>query len=136
MGRSIIEQMKKVCPDQELYAIGTNSIATQAMLKAGADYAATGENPIVVGVRDADLVIGPIGIVMADSLLGEITARAAAAVSSSAAYKVLIPNNRCNHFIVGCQDAPLGEYLNQVSAEVQRFLREQGCGGGSGHSEQ
>ena len=68
MGKSVIEQLKNNYPELELYAIGTNSIATSAMLKAGAAYGATGENPVVVNARNADLIIGPIGIVMADSL--------------------------------------------------------------------
>ena len=71
MGRTVIEQLKSSYPDLEIYAIGTNSIATAAMLKAGANYGATGENPAIVNSQDADLIIGPIGIVMANSLLGE-----------------------------------------------------------------
>lgn len=97
MGKAVIEQLKSSYPELELYAIGTNSIATSAMLKAGASYGATGENPVIVNARNADLIIGPIGIVMADSLMGEITAAMATAVSSSSAYKILIPVNRCNH---------------------------------------
>ena len=69
MGRTVIEQLKKNLPDLEIYAIGTNSIATSAMLKAGADYGATGENPVIVGARTADIIIGPIGIVIADALM-------------------------------------------------------------------
>ena len=68
MGRSIIEQLKKQFPRQEILAIGTNTTATAAMLKAGADFGATGENPVIVAARDSDLIIGPIGIVIADSL--------------------------------------------------------------------
>ena len=83
MGRSVIEQLKKSDPDLELYAIGTNSIATSAMIKAGASHAATGENPAIVNSQDADIIIGPIGIVIADSLLGEITPAMAAAVCQS-----------------------------------------------------
>ena len=101
MGRSVIEQLKKSYPDLELYAIGTNSIATSAMIKAGASHAATGENPAIVNSQDADIIIGPIGIVMANSLLGEITPAMATAIGSSKAYKILIPVNRCNHYIVG-----------------------------------
>lgn len=70
MGKAVIEQLKSCYPELELYAIGTNSIATSAMLKAGASYGATGENPVIVNARNADLIIGPIGIVMADSLMG------------------------------------------------------------------
>lgn len=123
MGKSIIEQLRKSCPNQnvfEIYAIGTNSTATQAMMKAGADYGATGENPVIVNARNADIIVGPIGIVIADSLLGEITPAIAAAIGASPAYKILIPINRCNHMIVGCQDAPLSEYLQQVCHQVMK----------------
>lgn len=127
MGKSIIEQVKKNCfseYDFTLYAIGTNSAATQAMLKGGADFGATGENPVLVNARDADLIIGPVGIVIADSLLGEITPSIAAAVGTSPAYKILIPVNRCNHKIVGCREVPLGEYLQQVCEEVIKFIEK------------
>lgn len=73
IGKTIIEQLKKQHPELELYAIGTNSIATAAMMKAGADYGATGENPCIVNAGDSDIIIGPIGIVFANALLGEIT---------------------------------------------------------------
>lgn len=125
MGKSIIEQVKKSCPAElnyEIYALGTNSASTQAMMKGGADVGATGENPIIVNSKDADLIIGPIGILMANSLLGEITPKMSVAVGSSKAYKILIPVNRCNHHIVGCQEAPLGEYLRQVCQAVVEQL--------------
>ena len=127
MGKSIIEQIRKSCPETDryaLYAIGTNSTATQAMMKAGADYGATGENPILVNSRDADLIIGPIGIIIADSLWGEITPAMAPAVGSSHAYKILIPVKRCSHMIIGCQDAPLSEYLRQVCQDVTKRIME------------
>ena len=77
MGQTLIEQLKKEFPNQELLAIGTNSIATSAMIRAGADYGATGENPVIVASRDSDIIIGPIGIVIADSLFGEVTSKMA-----------------------------------------------------------
>ena len=83
MGKALIEHLKREFPDQELLAVGTNSIATAAMLKAGADYGATGENPVLVAARDSDIIIGPIGIVIADSLFGEVTPAMAAAVGRS-----------------------------------------------------
>lgn len=120
MGKSVIEQLHKRFPQLETYAIGTNSIATSAMLKAGAAYGATGDNPVIVNSQDADIIIGPIGIVMANSLLGEITPAMAAAIGSSRAYKILIPVNRCNHYIVGCQNNSLSDYINIVCDEVER----------------
>lgn len=123
MGRSVIEQLYTLYPNLELYAIGTNSIATSAMLKAGADYGATGENPAIVNSQDADIIIGPIGIVMANALLGEITPAMATAIGSSRAYKILIPVNRCNHFIVGCQNTSLSDYISMVCEEVGKEVK-------------
>ena len=124
MGKSVIEQLKKQHPNLEIYAIGTNSIATSAMLKAGADYGATGENPAIVNAEDSDIIIGPIGIVFANSLLGEITPAIATAVGASRAFKILIPVNRCNHFVVGCEDAGLGEYSRMVCEKVDEMVKE------------
>ncbi len=124
MGKTVIEQLKKAHPDLELYAIGTNSIATAAMLKAGADYGATGENPCIVNAQDSDVIIGPIGITFANALLGEITPAIAVAIGASKAYKILIPVNRCNHYIVGCQETSLGEYIRQVCERVDEMLKQ------------
>ena len=124
MGKSIVEQMKRNFPEDEILAIGTNSIATAAMLKAGADAGATGENPAIVGCRTADLIIGPLGIVIADSLLGEITPAMAAAIGQSRAKKILLPVNRCQHYVVGCRDLPLGE-LVRMAVELARQVKEE-----------
>lgn len=122
LGKTIVEQLKKRHPDLELYAIGTNSLATAAMLKAGADYAATGENPCIVNAYDSDIIIGPVGIVIANALLGEITPAVAAAVGASKAYKILIPMNRCNHYIVGCGDVGLSENIRMVCEKVDSLI--------------
>lgn len=122
MGQSVIAQLKKSFPKLPVIAIGTNSIATSAMLKAGADAGATGENPVLVASRDADVIIGPIGIVIADSLLGEITPAMAEAIGQSRAYKILIPVNRCNHYVVGCEDLSLTEYIALVIKQVENLL--------------
>lgn len=122
MGETIIEQLKKEFPDQELLAIGTNSIATAAMLKAGADHGATGENPVIVAARDSDIIIGPIGIVMADSLFGEVTPAMAAAVGRSRAFQILMPVSRCNHYVVGCEDLSMNEIIALVLKKVRTLL--------------
>lgn len=122
MGKTVIEQLKKRHPELELYAIGTNSIATAAMLRAGADYGATGENPCIVNAADSDIIIGPIGIVFANSLLGEITPAIATAIGASKAYKILIPTNKCRHFIVGCKEMGLSDYIAQVCEKVESML--------------
>ena len=118
MGKGLVEQLKKLCPEDEILAIGTNSIATAAMLKAGADAGAT-----VVTSRTADIIVGPMGIVIADSLMGEITPKMAVAIGQSLAQKVLIPVNRCQHFVVGCRDISMGEYVKLAVEEVLKIRR-------------
>ncbi len=122
IGKTIIEQLKATHKELELYAIGTNSIATSAMLKAGADYGATGENAVLVNAADADIIIGPIGIVFANALLGEITPAIATAVGSSKAYKILIPVNRCNHFVAGCSETSMSEYIRMAVEKIDSIL--------------
>ena len=93
MGQLLIDRMRNAGLSCEILAIGTNALATAAMLKAGADAGATGENPVLVACRTADIIAGPIGILSADSLLGEITPTMAVAIGQSAAKKVLLPVN-------------------------------------------
>lgn len=122
MGKTIIEQLKRQFPHQELLAIGTNSIATAAMLKAGADHGATGENPVIVASRDSDIIIGPIGIVIADALYGEITEAMATAVGRSRAQKILMPVNRCSHHVVGCEELSMNEIIALVIKRVTEYI--------------
>lgn len=117
LGRQLVAAVKKAVPQAVVTAIGTNSAATSAMLKAGADRAATGENAVVVGCRRADVILGPIGIVMADALLGEITPAMAQAVAQSDARRILIPSNRCDTLVVGVS-APIGTLAEQAAAAV------------------
>ena len=114
MGAALTEQIKIALPNAELIAIGTNSLATTAMLRAGADAAATGENPVIVNSQWADVIVGPIGIITANALLGEITPKMAAAVSESRAKKVLLPVSRCAVSVVGVQDKTLSEYVREA----------------------
>lgn len=111
IGSLLIEKIKESKIPCTIVAVGTNVMATSAMLKAGADAGATGENPVIVNSRDADYIAGPVGIAMADSLLGEITPAMATAVSSSTAFKLLIPMNRCNHYIAGIQPSSLTDLI-------------------------
>ena len=124
IGARLISALSGQTEGHTVVAVGTNSIATAAMLKAGADYGATGENPCIVNAQDSDIIIGPIGIVLANSLLGEITPAIAAAIGASKAYKILIPVNRCNHHIVGCKDSSLGEYIRMVCQQVDELLAQ------------
>ncbi len=104
LGKQIITQIRNNRKGDTLIAVGTNSEATNAMRKAGADISATGENAVAVNARDADVIIGPIGIVIADSLYGEVTPRMALSVAQSKATRLLIPINRCENFIIGISD--------------------------------
>lgn len=121
MGAQLVEGLKNAVPDARITAVGTNAIATSAMVKAGAPQAATGENAVVVNSRRADIIAGPLGIVMADSLLGEITPAMAAAVAQSEAFKVLLPVNRCNHVVVGVQDLSMGQLIAQAVQRIQQL---------------
>ena len=123
MGAALVSQCKAAGLGVQIIAVGANSAATAAMLKAGADAGATGENPVIVNSRDADIIIGPIGIVMANALLGEITPAMAVAVGSSSAQKILIPSNQCHQFVAGCQELPLGAYIREVVERVDQMLR-------------
>ncbi len=120
IGRQIVAAVKKQFPEQEVTAVGTNSAASSAMLKAGADHAATGENAVIVCCRSADLILGPVGIVIADALLGEITPAMAAAVGQSSAKRILIPVNHCNNYIAGVPDLSMAKLIESVIKEVQK----------------
>jgi dihydrodipicolinate reductase len=122
MGKLIIEHLKRVHPDVELTAVGTNSIATSVMVKAGADVGATGENAVIVASRRADIIVGPIGIVIADSLHGEITPEMAKAVGQSEAEKILVPVNRCNHHIVGLGDSSMSDLVRLACELVSSMI--------------
>ena len=121
IGRQLITVLKQQMPQAEITAVGTNSAATTAMLKAGADHAATGENAVTVGCRKADVILGPIGIVIADSLFGEITPAMAVAIGQSEAKRILIPMNHCDNIIVGVPDLNVGKLVQQAV----ELLREQ-----------
>ena len=122
LGAQLIKEISQQFPQTEITAIGTNASATAAMLKAGASKGATGENPVIVACRHADIIIGPIGIVIANALLGEITPNIATAIGSSKAYKILIPMNKCNHYVVGCAENGLAENIRMVCEKVEEIL--------------
>ncbi len=108
LGAQLVKAIVSQFPQAELTAIGTNAIATAAMLKAGAHNGATGENPAVVACRKADVIIGPIGIVIADALLGEVTEKMALAVSRADAVRILIPVNKCDNLVAGVTNLNMG----------------------------
>lgn len=119
IGKQLIAAIKNNLTKVKITAVGTNSAATSAMLKAGADNAATGENAIVVGCRKADIIVGPIGIVIADSLFGEITPTMAKAVGQSPAKRILIPINHCDNIVVGVQDLSIATLVQEAIKEIQ-----------------
>lgn len=121
IGKQVVAAIKQNMPEMEITAVGTNSAATTAMLKAGADHAATGENAVIVGCRRADMIVGPVGIVIADSLYGEITPVMALAVGQSNARRLLIPVNHCDNFIVGVSDLALGKLIEGVISEIRKM---------------
>jgi len=123
MGWMIIERIKNANLPCELIAVGTNSIATSVMLKAGADAGATGENPVIVASRDADMIIGPIGIISADSLLGEITPAMAVAVGQSKAKKLLLPVNLCNNIIIGTGSLTISKLIEETVEEIAKMVK-------------
>ena len=121
LGRQLVSALAAACPEAELTAVGTNSLAANAMLKAGASRAATGENAVVVNCRHADVIVGPIGIVIADALLGEITLAMAAAVCQSGAKRVLVPINHCENYVVGVPDQPVSQLVAAAAQKVKEL---------------
>ncbi len=121
LGRQLVEHIKKSIPNHPVTAVGTNVLATQAMLKSGADHGATGENAVVVGCRTADIIVGPIGIVIADSLWGEVTPTMATAVGQSQAVRILFPMNQCNNLIVGIEDASVAKLIQKAVDQIKKI---------------
>lgn len=124
IGRAAVTSLKAAFPEAEIIAVGTNTVATSAMLKAGADHAATGENSVVVCAKDADFIVGPIGIVIADSMYGEITSKMATAVGQSKADRILIPIYHCKNAVVGVQSYQIDSLIQAVVDEIKARIAE------------
>lgn len=122
MGSQLVENIKNRFPDVEITAVGTNTVATQSMLKSGAHHAATGENAVIVGARSAQIITGPIGIVIADSLYGEITPKMAMAVAQSNAERILLPMNICSNYIVGVEKLPAGKLIESAMDRIAEII--------------
>lgn len=122
LGKQLVAVIKATCPQVQVIAVGTNSIATNMMLKAGADQAATGENAVVVCSKKADIITGPIGIVIADALLGEISPIMAVAVGQSPAKRVLVPVNHCSNFIAGVEECSIGKLVQAAVEQIQGLI--------------
>lgn len=125
IGSMFLEKwMKTGAQEHTVVAIGTNSAATTSMLKAAGCPGATGENPVLVNARDADIIVGPIGIIAADSLLGEVTPKMAAAIAGSPAKKILIPMNNCDHIVMGVGDQKLAALIDEAVERIVKMGEE------------
>ncbi|NLA78146.1 MAG: DUF3842 family protein [Erysipelothrix sp.] len=122
LGYQIISVIRENFSDVSILAVGTNSIATANMMKAKADIAATGENAVVHNAKVADIIVGPVGVVVADSFHGEITPIMATAIGQSPAHRILIPINKCNNYIVGVKSISLTKMIAAAVAEIARFI--------------
>lgn len=118
VGRSLVEEIHLNYPDAELIAVGTNAAATANMMKGGTASGATGENAVVCNSRRADVIVGPIGIVMANAMLGEITPKMAEAVAASDAKILLIPMSRCSAQVMGVESRKLGDYIKEAVEKI------------------
>ena len=123
LGCQMVRSIAEKYPGARLMAVGTNSAATVAMAKAGAHQAATGENPLIVACRKADIIIGPIGIVIADSLFGEITPAMAVAVAQADAVRILMPVNRCDNIVAGVPDLSLTALILDAMAKLESVMQ-------------
>ena len=121
IGKQVVTAVKDRFEVASVIAVGTNSVATTAMRKAGADFSATGENAVVVNSRKADVIIGPVGIVIADSLWGEITPKMATAIGQSDAVRILIPVNHCNNVVAGVKDLGITELVKDVVDKLSKI---------------
>lgn len=122
IGKAIVERLRGTVPQVRIIGLGTNAVATGQMLKGGADDGATGENAIVHNMKSVDIVVGVIGILSANAMMGELTPAMATAIGGSPAYKVLLPINRCHIHVVSVEDVPLGKHIDHAVEEIKRYL--------------
>ena len=124
IGKAVIEHIRSENKDLEIIAVGTNSAATSVMLKAGADQGATGENAVKYNSKKADVIIGAMGIVIVNSMYGEISPKMAKAVSSSRVHKILIPKCKCGVSVLGLEDKPIQAYIAEINETLKTLLNE------------
>ena len=127
LGAQFIKGLKNQCKGLYIMAVGTNSIATAAMLKAGADQGATGENPVVVACRKADIIVGPIGIVEADSLFGEITPKMAMTVGAAEATRIFLPIAKCDNYVAGTSALSMQAIIEDAIQKVKSVINQNTC---------
>lgn len=125
IGKSLVEQLKKRLPKEEVLAVGVNAIATANMLKVGADFGVTGENAVIYNCKRADIIAGPIGILITNGLMGEITSKIAESIAGSEAMKVLIPVSKCPVVIAGVEDLPMSKYVEEAVEKIAELCLHQ-----------
>lgn len=119
LGSQMIKALQSNFREAKIMAVGTNAIATAAMLKAGAHQAATGENPVLVACRKADVIIGPIGIVIADAMFGEVTPKMALAAAQADAVRILLPVNKCDNLVAGVPNLNMSVLIEDVIVKLK-----------------
>lgn len=124
IGQQLVRAITTRYPQLKVFAVGTNTMATSAMIKGGAVQGATGENALLVACRKADVILGPLGIIIADALLGEISPAMALAVGQSRAKKILIPMNQCDNIVAGVTELPVGKLLDSALGELDKLLEK------------
>jgi len=122
LGKQLVKEVLERFPQVELMAVGTNSMATEQMLKAGAQRAATGENAVVVACRKADVILGPMGIVIADALMGEVTPEMAKAVGQSEGVRILLPSDKCSTLVAGVADTGMTALIRDAMDKLASLL--------------
>lgn len=123
IGKAIVEKLRRELSENiEIVALGTNAVATMQMLKAGANEGASGENAVVCNVAKVDIIVGVVGIIVSNSMMGELTPKMARSISQSAAKKILIPLNRCNIDIVGVKSEPLPHYIDEAVNMIKNHI--------------
>ena len=110
IGANLVEKLKANFPEISILALGTNSVATGKMLKAGADQGATGENAVIYNVKNVDIIMGAVAILMPNAMMGELSPRMAEAIGSSDALKILIPLEKCHIRLAAPGDYSMGIY--------------------------
>lgn len=122
LGKELVGSIREKHKDLDITCVGTNSHSTSAMLKAGANRAATGENALIVNCQRADIIIGPIGILLTNSMCGEITSKMAEAVSISKAKRILIPFLHDDNVIVGVSDYSMKKLISLALKELDKII--------------
>ncbi len=122
LGGQLVKAVLANFENHKVMVVGTNATATAVMLKAGAHQGATGENPAIVACRKADVIIGPIGIVIADSMYGEVTPNMAVAIGQADATRILLPVNKCDNLVAGVQNMNIGMIINDVISKLNDIL--------------